>query len=543
LVAEPHTADAPDHSEASVGEGNRQDTAHASARGAVVRPLPLDQALPMASSAPPPPPSTAPPKSSAEVSREDSRKGRSRKRRPVAATRVGGAGWAPWLMVGSAALFLFAVIAFTAGPFAATENEVEPIQPVATGASTPPASEKQLTDRELFEALGGEADSTAPIAPDPDGEVKEIVVPGTAADASAATESPEAVSDPAAIAGAATVEPVPAASPPASPPVAVDPPRPAPPKPEVKSPLPTTHALVKAEESFGLKYRVRLEEAVSAEQKATLASVLLAEAESLNSQPVDRYVRLQSALELSLDAGAIGPAGAAAESLASGFETDSFMLQARVLEGLAESVRSTDQRRGLAQRCLVAADQMLAARRSEEAAAMAELALSLAQRARNATLQVQARQMRSDIVRTRKLEDENAEALTALAADSNDPVGNLHRGRYLCLVQGDWRAGLALLTKSGIDELAAAARQDMASPSDAKEQIALADAWRKLAGADPVFEGFYARSLAWYNQAKPFVVGEDLAEIGRGLKEIRRQRITTREIDLAQVASAKVKTP
>ena len=71
-------------------------------------------------------------------------------------------------------------------------------------------------------------------------------------------------------------------------------------------------------------------------------------------------------------------------------------------------------------------------------------------------------------------------AQAILAKNPDDPAANLLVGRYFCFLKEDWDNGLAYLSKSSDRAVKAAAAADAANPTDAKAQLAVADAWSAL---------------------------------------------------------------
>ena len=62
-----------------------------------------------------------------------------------------------------------------------------------------------------------------------------------------------------------------------------------------------------------------------------------------------------------------------------------------------------------------------------------------------------------------------------------DPEANLTVGRWLCFYKGDWTTGLPLLAKGSDEKLKALADQEIKAPTEADQQVQIADAWWDLA--------------------------------------------------------------
>jgi len=72
-------------------------------------------------------------------------------------------------------------------------------------------------------------------------------------------------------------------------------------------------------------------------------------------------------------------------------------------------------------------------------------------------------------------------AQETLEKNPADPEANLTVGRWLCFYKGDWTAGLPLLAKGSEEKLKALAEQEIKSPTEADQQVQIADAWWGLA--------------------------------------------------------------
>ena len=73
------------------------------------------------------------------------------------------------------------------------------------------------------------------------------------------------------------------------------------------------------------------------------------------------------------------------------------------------------------------------------------------------------------------------EARETLAKDPADKEANSAVGRYLCLVRNDWEHGLPNLAKGADGKFKTLAQQELTNPpTDAQEQMGLADAWWDL---------------------------------------------------------------
>ncbi len=112
-------------------------------------------------------------------------------------------------------------------------------------------------------------------------------------------------------------------------------------------------------------------------------------------------------------------------------------------------------------------------------------------------------------------------ALDTLQSDPADADANLKAGQWICFIKGQWDQGLPLLAKGSNQALAELAKQDLATPGDAKQQVALADAWWNLGEKESSANkaAIVGRARHWYQQAVDKTVGLDKARIQKRLQE------------------------
>jgi hypothetical protein len=102
-----------------------------------------------------------------------------------------------------------------------------------------------------------------------------------------------------------------------------------------------------------------------------------------------------------------------------------------------------------------------------------------------------------------------ANAARTLQSDPHDPQANLILGSYVCGQMEKWKGGLPFLARSGNAKLAAAAKADLANPTDANAMADVGDAWWSVADADLLDPAAARRRAAWwYTQADPNLTGD-----------------------------------
>ena len=115
--------------------------------------------------------------------------------------------------------------------------------------------------------------------------------------------------------------------------------------------------------------------------------------------------------------------------------------------------------------------------------------------------------------------------LQTLKEKPDDLEANLAVGKFYCFQKQDWDKGDPYLAKSGNMALASAATKDADAPEEAKEQVALADAWYKIAENITlgVRTGAQRRAFDWYSKALPNLNDKDEERIKARVMELTKQ--------------------
>jgi WD40 repeat protein len=207
--------------------------------------------------------------------------------------------------------------------------------------------------------------------------------------------------------------------------------------------------------------------------------------------------------------------------LARDFAVDEPTLKVEALL-LARSAATTPQaNRTLARIALGVLGDLLDADAPELAARLAEAVEGAADRSADEKLRVEARRRAGE---ARLLAKERARvrgAVERLKAAPEDAEASLAVGKYYALVRGDWGRALPLLARGADADLRDAAKRDLSKPADPAGQIALAEAWRRLAQGSPRARAeVLLRAASWYQQASLDLEGAERERIDARLKEL-----------------------
>jgi len=147
-----------------------------------------------------------------------------------------------------------------------------------------------------------------------------------------------------------------------------------------------------AEAAVRAQFKADYSRASSLSGKLKLSETLAAAADGAEVSADHRFVMLRDARDYALAAGKPEAACDAIDRMARYFSVDAVAMKTEALEHAAKKARTSTSNREVAECALAVTDLAILAGRSEEAGRLAAVALSTAQRARNAALVLSARE-------------------------------------------------------------------------------------------------------------------------------------------------------
>jgi hypothetical protein len=273
-------------------------------------------------------------------------------------------------------------------------------------------------------------------------------------------------------------------------------------------------------------FEVQLKEAVKPTQKASLAQIILTAADNTKSDSNARYVLIDLARKVYIQAGEVARSLAAARTLEKEFEVTEDELYIATIESLDEATLPPDERMALAKAAIDLAEELLAADEFEQAEKISVVAAQSANKQKDAELRKEIVQRRSQIVRVATAAKAAQPSATLLATMPDDRAANLAVGKFRCFVLEDWEAGLPNFVKSGDPLFAAPAALDLATSSGKSADLAAAgEAWLKLAAdtrsiAREDRPAIQRRAKAHLTAAIPGLVGLDRVRVEKRLEEV-----------------------
>ncbi len=293
------------------------------------------------------------------------------------------------------------------------------------------------------------------------------------------------------------------------------------------APIPPAPAVASAEKEIRNVYKAEYAKKKAPEQ-IELARKLLKAGEATKNDPASRYTMYREARTIATRAGDVALALDAAMITCREFEVNQTDLIIATLVA-AEKVPNPPLK-AVVDVALDAADDHAQADDYTTAARYLNIAAGAATRSNVPALAAAVSTRTRDIDAARKAFEATEPERKVLAKTPDDPIAASRVGRFLCLVKGDWQAGLPLLAKGEDEKLKAAATKDLARPSNALTKVEAGDAWYDLGDGFDARERATARVRAfqWYHQAAPFLTG------------LPRDRADKRIEELGKLAAARV---
>ena len=266
------------------------------------------------------------------------------------------------------------------------------------------------------------------------------------------------------------------------------------------------------------------------DQKAALAKKLLQAALDTKTDDAGRYVLLDTACDLAIQAEDAETTFSVAEQIMSCFQVDGLKLNTEALSRLAKA-KGIDQR-FLVNKANTLIDDAVVADRYDVAKQLIDIALAAAKNTKDLDF-IKVVGVRGQEVRSAESAYLAAKtAMATLARAPKDPEANLVAGRFFAFAKGDWARGLQMFMLSSDAALKKLADMEVARPTDADKQVQLADGWWTIAEKETghVKEQVMKHAGEWYEKTLPHLTGLVKAKVEKRLKELSRAGKS--EIDL-----------
>lgn len=245
----------------------------------------------------------------------------------------------------------------------------------------------------------------------------------------------------------------------------------------------------------------------SAPARRKLAGALFVQAEKSAPVPVEHYVVLAAAYEASVDGGDLAGACRAADSLSREFKVDALAMKTAAMHQYSTRPAAPGLTRELASsnvRAALDVASQLAATEDWSGAIHTCQAVGATSAQADAASRTLFQTRLRDYTQRRDVAAKIAAEYEKLAANPADPAANLAVGKYLCLIRGDWAAGLPMLGKGTDPALKAIAAKELAAPKSGEALADLAEEWWAFGGRQIeiwVKSGAESRAAELYGRA------------------------------------------
>lgn len=282
------------------------------------------------------------------------------------------------------------------------------------------------------------------------------------------------------------------------------------------------------EEVFGADIKA----ADTPEKKTALARKLI-EAAGEERDANNRYALLIRGRDLGIEAGDVGIAAVAIDTLDAAYQIDGLKLRTEMVMAAQKTARTPERRKAIVS---YAGDDLVAeaikVERYETARAMAELAVTTARLINDQNLLREAGAKLGQVREVEAAWQELKPAQATLAEKPDEAEANLKLGRFHCLVRGDWDKGMPMLAKGSDAALRDAAKLDLAGAATLDRQLAAGDAWWNAAenASGPAQLRLRQRAGTFYEQALGNLTGLAKTRI--------EKRLATIEADNAKITGS-----
>jgi hypothetical protein len=242
--------------------------------------------------------------------------------------------------------------------------------------------------------------------------------------------------------------------------------------------------------------------------RLALNAKLLQQADENKGDAASEYVLLHEARDLAVLAGDAVVATQTQIRLRVAFKQDFVALMAD-LRKLEASIKPAESGTAMAAVFSQAADEALSAEAYDHAVRFNSRAEDLIPTIKDASLKAR---LKTEIPRVLAIKQQSAaatEAAKTLAKKPDDPGASVVAGKFALLL-GQYEKSFALLAKGNDGPLTSLARQELAPPTEAADQVKFADEWFVRAENEPspyLKASMQQRAALWYAMALPGLTG------------------------------------
>lgn len=267
-----------------------------------------------------------------------------------------------------------------------------------------------------------------------------------------------------------------------------------------KEPLPSSEeqqkVLAQIEEVYKISsLRAPADKLKTAAELAQLAQKATTAAEA--------FTLRRKAMDLALEGGDLEKALALVDEIDARFRIDILAVKENLLTRFADRATDAERTSAAMRAALELTEDALHEKRYPLALSAINAGYRASQRpTASAELRKRVVERRGRVQKLYDLWQQMTKASGVLAENPDDPAANLTVGRWKCLIEDDWAAGVPHLAKGNDSALQAAAARELDGESDPAEFIRRGDAWYDAGQSRTADEkaAWYRRAAYWYEK-------------------------------------------
>lgn len=277
-----------------------------------------------------------------------------------------------------------------------------------------------------------------------------------------------------------------------------------------KLPYPDAEALERVSKLYHEIFADDLKHAQTPAARSKLAHFLSQQVRENRDVPAQWVFVLEETIRLAAQGGEIYLALSTLDDLDKAFVIPLQERKIKVLATAASEAPNPETAKVLVDLVLGMIQEALDANQFDQAVVLAGIAQKAADRTAMEAVKTQVQQRRLWVEAIHRGALRLKDAAQTLKQNPSDPEANLHAALFYGPLRGQWDKAIPLFLRGKNAALRELALRDQAQPSNAADQLALANGWWELARSesDPVFAwGLQARAAHWYDQALAQLAG------------------------------------
>jgi hypothetical protein len=280
------------------------------------------------------------------------------------------------------------------------------------------------------------------------------------------------------------------------------------------APPPPDQELAQAHELVEQLFQEEIRDAKSPAQWQVLGQRLIQAGLDTKDDSAGRFASLQKGAQYAARGGDLLTACRAIDALAKEYAIDSWTLKRAAAELSSKAPRLPKQHEAQCGELAALVAASTAADRHAIASELSEILVRSASASREPALIKAAQNLAADIKTIAAEHERITAALAREQAGEATADDLLAIGRFLCLFKGDWTAGLPTLASGTAGPVQQLAGTELTGPTEAADQLELADQWWDLSQTLTGIEArrMRRRAAGWYERAAPRLTGISAAK-------------------------------